>query len=415
MTSTAGKHTKTMKQQKNSTGCEAYATRRLRQRETAGRVTGCRSGGSPNVKGGQRCHAARLDANNGTNKSGQTRVRLPVRFLRSAAFFLAVVFLAVKVVTAQEVGELSQRTAPQNSEAALSVLQNARNEVQKDIATISSQGDGLAADTKNYKENPTPQNAIRLLQRMATTAVAGQRGSLNISAKANGVAKACAGLSARCLADGVTLRPSLDKAKRTQDESEKARKTGFNALRDLHVDLTKRGVSSDSTISDAERRKISQLLRLCGSADLAGKFARMEANTTDQVIQRLTALSEQFATRQHNFEELARAFEQHAESFKMVGASAGRVAGLVEKNGHYTAEAEAATALEGDLANIDTVLTRTFESLETDFTPALATGTTETTTSGSSGPSLWHRLLRFIGAESVPAAVATTETEGAAK
>lgn len=403
-----------MEKKDNSTGCGPCSANRLRSRTSAGRFAGCRHGGTLNGKRPCGCNRAGVDSSNSTDRSCQTRVRLPVRFLRSVAFFVAVAVLAVKMAVAQDVGELSQRPAPQGTEAALSVLQNARSDVQKDIAAISSQGDGLAADTKDYKDNPTPQNAIRLLQRMATTAVAGQRGSKNIAAKANGVAKACAGLSARCLADVVALRPSLDKARRTQDESEKARKTGFNELRNLHDDLSKRGVSSDSAISDAERRKISQLLRLCGSADLAEKFARMEANTTDQVIQRLTALAEQFDRRKSNFEDLARAFDQHAESFKMVGASAGRVAGLVEKNGHYAAEAEAAAALEGDLASIDTVLTRTFESLETDFTPALATGTSETTTGGSSGPSLWHRLLRFIGVESEPT-VATTETGGATK
>jgi len=110
VTTEAGQQTNNMKQKRNSTGCGACATRRLRQRETAGRVEGCRFGGSPNGKRGQGCSPARVDANNGETKSGRTHARLPARFSRTVALFIAVCVIVVKAVAQTDVGEIAPRT-----------------------------------------------------------------------------------------------------------------------------------------------------------------------------------------------------------------------------------------------------------------------------------------------------------------
>lgn len=403
-----------MKQNQNSTGLPCAALR-LCQRETAAHVAGC-CNSSPNGKCPRGCNLAGVDANNGDTKSGQTRVRLPVRFLRTVTFYLALLLLTVKVAVGQEVGELSPRTAPKSTEAALSLLQTARQAVQTNIAVMRNHADGVDAARNAYQDNPTPATATLLFQRMAEKAGEGQRASSNISANAFSGARACASLSARCLIDAAALSPNRDKAHRTQAESSKAREAGRSELELAHRRLREQGVTNDLAIDKDERRRISQLLRLCGHADLAAKFAGMEANATDLVIQRLTALADQFATRRETFEDLGRAFALHADSFKATAAWSANMAGLVAMNGHYTDENAAAAGLEGDLTKLDMAITQDFLAQEVDFTSAFAPGKADSAPGDAGGPSLWHRLLRFIGVEQAQQpSVATTETGGELK
>lgn len=307
---------------------------------------------------------------------------------------IAVLVVAVRL-GAQEVGEITQRTAPATAEKAISVLQDARKVVQKRLANIAAQADPLADAVATYRANPTPETALKLLHREAVVAGIGAKESEAIAAEAASVAKACAGLSAQTQAAAELLRPGLDKAARAQAENASTRNVGFTELREVHRSLVERGVTSETTMSAAEKRKVATLLRLAGAADLAERFLKMEVGATETVIARLNTLSEQFAARQRNFQDLSQAYQLHAGSFKTVGGSVARVAHLIEVNQRFDGEAKAAAELEGELARIDDVLGKTFDSLPDDFTPAFAPTDTGVLRKESTG--LWSRFLRFIG------------------
>lgn len=381
------------------------------QRETAGCLARNCFGNSSIVKGGQGCSPARLDANSGENVSTGTRVRLPVRFSRTVSFLVLLV-LAVKAAVAQEIGELSPRTVSQGSEAALSVLQNSRNAVQKRLANIAAQADPLAEAVAAYRANPTPETALKLLHREAVVAGIGAKESESIATEATTVSRACAGLAAQTQSAAEMLRPGLDKAARARVEYSSTRNAGFNELKQVHRSLVERGVTNEVTMSAAERRKVAMLLRLAGAADLSERFLKMETGATEVVIARLSAMSEHFAARQRSFADLADAYKMHSASFKVVGGSVAHVAQLIEVNQRFDNEAKSATELEAELVRVDEVLGKTFDSLPDDFTPAL---TSETGNSGSISAStgLWSRFMRFIGVVGEPErTVVKAETGG---
>ena len=326
--------------------------------------------------------------------------------------------LAVNAVTAQEVGELVSRPAPQGTEAAISVLQNARNSVQKRLANIAAQADPLAESVAAYRANPTPETALALLKREAVVAGVGARESEVISAEAATVAKACAGLAAQTQAAAEMLRPGLDKAARARTEHASTRETGFRELKAIHQSLLANGVTNEASMSAAEKRKVATLLRLAGAADLSERFLKMEVGATEAVIARLNQMSEQFAARQRNFQDLAQAYQLHAASFKTVGGSVAQVARLIEVNQRFDNEAKTAAELETELARVDDVLGKTFDSLPDDFSPAFTPSSTASSSNGSTG--LWGRFLRFIGVADEPEpaltpAMATTDTKGTTK
>jgi hypothetical protein len=310
---------------------------------------------------------------------------------------IAAFALLVKAGAQTEVGEIVSRSAPAATEPALSVLQNARSAVQKRLANIAAQADPLADSVATYKASPTAENAVKLLHREAVVAGIGAKESEAVASEATTVAKACAGLAAQCLSQAELLRPGLEKAARGQAEHGTARNAGFTELRQMHRSLVERGITNEVALSAVERRKIALLLRLTGAADLSEKFLRMEANATEAVIARLTQMSEEFTGRQRSFQHLAQAYQLHAASFKTVGGTVARVAHLVEVNQRFGTEAKTAAELEGELARIDDVLAKTFDSLPTDFAPAFTPTDGGKTSSGSTG--LWTRLLRFLGLE----------------
>lgn len=402
-----------MKQEQHSTGCAAYATRRLRQRETAGRVAGYRFIGSPNGKRGQSCSPARVDANNSKTKSGGTRVWLPARFSRTLAFLIAICVMAVKAVAQTEVGEIAPRNAPQGAEAAVSELQGARSQIQKHVAAIASQAEPLARATEDYRANSTPDNAMKLLHREAVVAAIGARESLAISGVASKLAATCGGLSAACSNQANLLRPAQAKAGRARDEHSRTRTAGFEELRRTHEQLVKENRASELQLTDAERRKIAKLIRIAGSAQLSERFLAGEADATAAVIARLDQSASMFAARQASFADLAEAHKLHSEAFTGIAGSVGRLAVLFETDQKFKKESELADQAHTELAKIDEDLNNTFRELESNFGPAFAAGTTTTSVSS---PGLWDRFLRMLGIsnESKPA-VAVTETGGTAK
>ena len=364
-----------------------------------------------NEVGGSACRPIR--PSNNAALSGKTSSRSVGGFLVKPLVFIAVLALIVKI-NAQEVGEIAPRTAPQGTEAAMSVLQNARNAVQKRLANIAAQADPLAEAVAAYKANPTPETALKLLHREAVVAGIGAKESESIASEASTVARSCAGLSAQTQAAAEMLRPGLDKATRARVEHAATRNTGFNELKEVHRTLVERGVTNELSMSAAEKRKVAMLLRLTGAADLSERFLKMEVGATEAVIARLNAMSEQFAARQRNFQDLAEAYRLHAASFKTVGGSVAQVARLIEINQRFDAEAKTAAELETELARVDDVLGKTFDSLPDDFAPALATG--DSGGSGSGSPGLWTRFLRFLHLADQPEPVVTkAETEGGSR
>jgi hypothetical protein len=328
--------------------------------------------------------------------------------LAKALSLAATVGLIASAEAKTEVGEIVSRPAPTTTQA-MSVLQNARNTIQKRLANIAAQAEPLADAVAAYKTNPTVENALTLLEREAVVGGIGAKESETIATEAATVANACAGLAAQSQAAAEMLRPGLAKAKRAQAENSSARDTGLAELREVHRALLERGVTNEVSMSAAERRKVAMLLRLTGAAELSEQFVKMEVGATDAVMTRLNQMSETFATRQRNFEDLARAYQLHASSFKTVGSSVARVAQLIEINGRLDGEAKTAAELEAELARIDDVLGKTFEGLPEDFTRVFTpTAAESTTNSGSTG--LWARLLRFLGiADNKKAELAQTE------
>lgn len=322
-------------------------------------------------------------------------MRLPTRLSRTVAFLIAVCVMAVKAVAQSDVGEIAPRTPPQGTEAALSILQNERNAVQKKLSAIASQADPLAESVAAYRANPTPETALKLLHREAVVAGIGAKESEAIASEATTVSRACAGLAAQTQAAAELLRPRLDKAARAQAEHASTRNAGFSELKAVHRSLVERGITNEATMSAAERRKVAMLLRLAGAADLSARFLLAEVGATEAVIARLNQMSEQFAARQRSFADLADAYRLHAASFKTVGGSVARVAQLIEVNQRFDSEAKTAAELETELARVDEVLGRTFDSLPDDFTPAFAPGNTSgDPTIGPTG--LCSRFMRFI-------------------
>jgi hypothetical protein len=339
-------------------------------------------------------------------------------FFKKLLNIIAIFLLVVNATRAQEVGELVSRPAPQGTEAALSVLQNARNAVQKRLANIASQAEPLSEAVATYRANPNPETALALLKREAVVAGIGAKESEIISDEAMTVSRACAGLAAQTQAAAEMLRPGLDKAARARTEHVSARETGFRELKAIHQSLRANGVTNEATMSAAEKRKVATLLRLAGAADLSERFLKMEVGATEAVIARLNQMSEQFAARQRNFQDLAQAYQLHAASFKTVGGSVAQVARLVEVNQRFDNEAKTAAELETELARVDDVLGKTFDSLPDDFSPAFAPASAGSSSSGSTG--LWGRFLHFIGVADEPEpnvtpTVANTEPKGTIK
>jgi hypothetical protein len=130
----------------------------------------------------------------------------------------------------------------------------------------------------------------------------------------------------------------------------------------------------------------------------------MESTSTDAVIQRLTHLGEEFKDRGRAFEDLAAAYKLHQTSFATVAGSVGRVAQLIETSGRFAAESSAAATLETELAQVDQILSQTFDSLPDDYAPVLA-GTQNSPGPAAKTTGLWSRLLRVLGLEKEPAPV----------
>ena len=325
-------------------------------------------------------------------------------FVSVVSILAALAMSALKAAAQSEVGEIAPRTAPRTTEGALMVLRNARDSVQKRLANISAQAEPLASAISAYKTDPTAETALALLQREAVVAGVGVKEAAAISEEATAVARACSGLAAQCLAQAQSLRPGLEKAERARADNAVAREGGLNELRALHQTLQARGITNEVGLAPAERRKIAALLRLTGSAELAERFLRMESTSTDVVIQRLTHLGEEFKDRGRAFEDLAAAYKLHQASFATVAGSVGRVAQLIETSGTFAAESSAAATLETELAQVDQILSQTFDSLPDDYTPVLA-GTQNPPDSAANTTGLWSRLLRVLGLEKDPAPV----------
>lgn len=348
------------------------------------------------------------------HQTARTRTFLAMRLLKTVAFLIAVSVSGLKARAQTDVGEIAPRAVPQGTEAAWSALQNARNVVQKKLANIAAQADPLAEAVAAYRANPAPETALKLLHREAVVAGIGAKESEAIASEATTVSRACAGLAAQTQAAAEMLRPGLDKASRARGEHVTTRKTGIEELRAVHQSLVERGVTNETTMSAAEKRKVAMLLRIAGAADLSERFLKMEVGATEAVIARLNQMSEQFTTRQRSFADLADAYKLHAASFKTVGGSVARVAHLIEVNQRFDNEAKTAAELEAELARVDDVLGKTFDSLPDDFTRAFA----PTGSGGSSTEStgLWRRFMRFIGVADEPEPVVVqTQTGGNAK
>ncbi len=114
-------------------------------------------------------------------------------------------------------------------------------------------------------------------------------------------------------------------------------------------------------------------------------------------------MSEQFTLRQRSFEDLGKAYQLHAQSFRVVGGSVARVAQVIEINGRFDGEAKAAADLDGDLARVDEVLGKTFDSLPDDFSSVVTSSAQPGANAPSTGsPGIWSRLLRFLGVSDEP-------------
>ena len=326
------------------------------------------------------------------------------RYLPLLGVVAALTLPGIRARAQTEIGEIAPRMSPPSVEGALTVLRNARDCVQKRLANISAQAEPLASAISSYKSEPTAESALKLLQREAVVAGVGVKESAAISAEAATVARACNGLSAQCLAQVQSLRPGMDKVERARAEQALAREGGLGELRALHDTLQARGITNETGLAPAERRKIASLLRLTGAAELAERFLKMESSSTDAVIQRLTRLGEDFKERGKSFEDLAGAYRLHQASFATVAGSVGRVAQLVETSGRFDAESSAAATLETELAQVDQILSQTFDSLPDDYSPVLA-GTQKSSDSGNKNTGLWSRFLRALGVEREPTPV----------
>jgi hypothetical protein len=309
-----------------------------------------------------------------------------------------------------QVGDIVSRPAVQLPETALTTIQHSRETVRQRLDAIAAQADPLADALDKYKKNPSPQTAIQLLHREAVVAGIGASESEKIAAEAGTVARTCAELAAQCGRQIEMLGGDAAKASRAQAEYDTARNVGLGELRDLHRSLVERGATNDALIPPAERRNISRLLQLYGAADLAERFVRMEANANQAVLGKLQEMGDQFAARQHDFEDLSAAYRLHAQSFQTVGGSVGRVAHLIEVSQRFDAESQSAAQLQQELGHIDDVLAKTFDSLPDDLSPVFAPSHTPQTPAVNGG--IWNRLLRLLGmdatAKSDTANVSTT-------
>jgi hypothetical protein len=108
-------------------------------------------------------------------------------------------------------------------------------------------------------------------------------------------------------------------------------------------------------------------------------------------------MAEQFASRQHDFQDLAAAYRLHAASFQTVGGSVGRVAHLIAVNQRFDAESQSAAELQAELGHIDDVLAKTFDSLPDDLTPIFNSPAGPAPKPAAGG--IWNRLLRMLGLE----------------
>ncbi len=280
-------------------------------------------------------------------------------------------------------------------ETALSAIQNARQSVKQHLASIAAQADPLAEAVVAYKKEPSAQTAIQLLHREAVVAGIGATESERIAAETDAVAKTCGDLAAQCMRQAEILAPGSEKAARAQSEYEAARTAGLSELRELHRSLTERGVTNEVMLSAPERRQISRLLQLYGSADLAERFLRMEANANQAALGKLKEMSEQFAARQRDFTDLSAAYRLHASSFQAVGGSVGRVAHLMDIHQRFDAESKSAAEMQAELGQIDEVLAKTFDSLPDDLSPVF--GSTPGVETKPVQTGLWNRLLHLLG------------------
>ena len=325
-------------------------------------------------------------------------------FIPILAVLAALAMPAIRANAQSQIGEIAPRSSSHSTEGALSVLRNARDSIQKRLANISAQADPLASAISGYKSEPTAETALKLLQREAVVAGVGVKEAAAISSEATTVARACSGLSAQCFAQAQSLRPGMEKVERARADHALAREGGLGELRALHNTLQARGITNETGLAPAERRKIAALLRLTGASELAERFLKMESTSTDAVIQRLTRMGEEFKERGQAFEDLAAAYQLHQASFATVAGSVGRVAQLIETSGRFDAESSAAASLETELSQVDHILSQTFDSLPDDYSPVLA-GPQIRSDSGSKTTGLWSRLLRALGLEKEPAPV----------
>jgi len=265
-----------------------------------------------------------------------------------------------------EIGEITGREQVQ-SDQSIVTLNTVQSRISKALANIASQGPALSEAIDAYRSNPSPENALRLLEQEAKIANVGSSQADSIASEAARAADAAAKLANQSAADAKALLPGLE---RTQDQAARfqAKSTqGLDGLRRIHQQLRERGITNDVMLTRTERARIAEILRLTGAAQLCGRFLEMDVRINEQVYEHLQGVSDRFAENAEALHSLSESYRMHASNFRGVASSVGSISKGIALAQKYGGQLDVTDSIANSLMEADEAISGSFRDMPSDI------------------------------------------------
>lgn len=294
-----------------------------------------------------------------------------------------------------EYGEITPREHAQ-TDRSMSALSSIQSRISKAKANIASQSPALSEAIDAYRSNPSPENALRLLEAEAKIANVGSSQAELIADEAAHAAEAAAKLAKQSEVDAKALLPGLQSAQDQAAKFQGKSTQGLNGLRRIHQQLRQRGITNEVMLTRTERARIADILRLTGAAELCGRFLEMDARINEEVYNHLLDVSSQFEEKAQRFKSMSNSFRMHANNFRVVANSVGRISGGITLAQKYGGQLEAAGDIESSLLEMDEAMSGAYADMPSDIgVDGLFVKPKPEEEPEDRG--LFARLLRFIG------------------
>ncbi len=294
-----------------------------------------------------------------------------------------------------ETGELTARQ--RSAERHRSELKALGEGTSQALGNLAAQAPGLDDAVRQYRLDPSKESTIRLLAALARIAAVGSPECERIADYSRRAASISTELAKRSETAVNSLLSIVQSSSRTAGDHRAAYEEGRSALRTLLAEYRARGITNEMRLSNAEQAQVQELLILAGAAEVATRFAENDASATASAKEHLIQLGKRFKSQSENLSSLARCWDVHSSTLRMIAASSSRLADAVATGEQFREELRQGDLIISHAGKANLALIETLSDMPAVSVNELFQPPQEEPLPRETG---WFaRLVRFVGIE----------------